>query len=82
MRVEGVKRGLQLRRELERVEVTGLAGALARQAAPALLQDLPKVAIDRHVAGRQVVVDRHTGQLDDAALDGVHQGEIADRPRK
>ncbi len=32
-------------------------------------------------AGGQVVGDRHARQLDDAALDRVHQVEVADRPR-
>ena len=40
----------------------------------------PQIAVDRHVAGRQVVGDRHARQLDDAAFDRVHQREVADRP--
>ena len=31
-------------------------------------------------AAGDVVGDRHARQFDDAALDGVHQGEVAERP--
>ena len=41
---------------------------------------LPQVAELRHVAAGDVVGHRHARQLDDAALDGVHQREVADRP--
>ena len=41
---------------------------------------LPQVAELRHVAARDVVRDRHPGQLDDAALDRVHEREVAHRP--
>ena len=82
VRVERIECGLKLGRELERIEIAGLARALARQAAPALLQDLPKVAVDRHVARRQVVVDGHARQFDDAAFDRVEQREVAHDPGK
>ena len=46
-----------------------------------LLADvLPQVAEHRHLAARDVVGDRDARQLDDAALDGVHQREVAHRP--
>jgi len=61
----------------------GLACALARKAATALPHDLPKAAVDRHIVGGDVViVDRHPGQLDDAALDRVEQREVAHDPGK
>ena len=41
---------------------------------------LPEVAEHRHLVAGDVVGDRHARQLDDAALDGVHQREVAHRP--
>ena len=43
---------------------------------------LPQVAVDGHFGTGNIVHYRHAGQLDDAAFDGVHQGEIADGPRE
>ena len=75
--VERLQGGLQLDREAERVERLGLAAALLGH----LLADvLPEVAEHRHLAAGDVVGDRHARQLDDAALDGVHQREVAHRP--
>ncbi len=77
--VERFERGLQLDREAERVELAGLAAAFLRH----LLADvLPEVAEHRHLAAGDVVGDRHARQLDDAALDGVHEREVAHRPGK
>ena len=46
-----------------------------------LLADVvPQVSERRHLAARDVVGDRHPGQLHDAALDGVHEREVAHRP--
>ena len=62
--VEGFERGPQFRRDGERVERTGLAAPLLRH----LLADaVPEVAKHRRVSPRNVVGDRHAGQLDDAA---------------
>ena len=76
--VERVERGLQLRR-------AGLSGssspALPRPFFGIVLRDvLPQVAEHRHLVAGDVVGDRHARQLDDAALDGVHQREVAHRP--
>ena len=43
---------------------------------------LPQLAVHGHLVARYVVRNRHPRQLDDAALDGVHEGEIAHRPGK
>ena len=43
---------------------------------------LPEVAEHRHLVAGDVVGHRHARQLDDAALDGVHQREVAHRPRE
>ena len=54
---------------------------------PALLRHvladvLPQVAEHRHLVAGDVLGHRHARQLDDAALDGVHQREVAHRPRE
>ncbi len=43
---------------------------------------LPQVAEHGHFVARDVVRHRHARQLDDAALDGVHQREVAHGPGK
>ena len=43
---------------------------------------LPEVAEHRHLVAGDVVGHRHARQLDDAALDGVHEREVAHRPRE
>ena len=75
--VERFERGLQLRRQLQRVEVAAGAAALLRHV---LADVLPQVAVDRHLVAGDVLGHRHARQLDDAALDGVHQREVAHRP--
>ena len=75
--VEGLEGGLELGRQVEGVEGGGLA--------PALLGHLgadvfPEVAEHRHLGAGDVVGDGHAGQFDDAALDGVHEGEVAHGP--
>ena len=77
--VERLERGLELRRQAERVELAGLAAPLLRH----LLADvLPEVAEHRHLVARDVVGDGNARQLDDAALDRVHEREVAHRPRE
>ena len=50
---------------------------------PQILADMfPEVSEDRHVGTGDVVGHRHPRQFDDAAFDGVDEGEIADRPGK
>ena len=41
---------------------------------------LPEIAEHGHLLAGDVVGDRHARQLDDAALDRVHQREVAHRP--
>ena len=43
---------------------------------------LPEIAEHRHLAAGDVVRDRDARQFDDAALDGIHQREVAHRPRE
>ena len=75
--VERLERGLQPRRQLQRIEVAAGAAPLLRHV---LADVLPEVAVDRHLVAGDVLRDRHARQLDDAALDGVHQREVAHRP--
>ena len=79
MPVERFERGLQLHGEAQRVERLRLAPPPLRHLPPDVL---PKVAELRHLAVRDVVRHRHPRQLDDAAFDGVHQREVAHRPRE
>ena len=41
---------------------------------------VPQIPECRHLAVRDIVRDRHPGQLHDAALDGIHEREVAHRP--
>ena len=77
--VEGFEGGLQLEGNAQRVEHCGLAAALSGHPRADVL---PQVAELGHVAAGDVVGHRHAGQLDDAALDGVHEREVAHRPGK
>ncbi len=77
--VERFQRGLQARRKLERVELLALPAALLRHV---LADVLPEVAEHRHLVAGDVLRDGDARQLDDAALDGVHEREVAHRPRE
>ena len=76
--VERLQRRLQLRRQVERIEFS----ALPRPFFGILADVLPQIAEHRHLVAGDVVRDGHARQLDDAALDGVHQREVAHRPRE
>ena len=77
--VERLERGLELRRQAERVELA----ALPRPFFGIFLPDvLPEVAEHRHLVAGDVVGDRDARQLHDAALDRVHEREVAHRPRE
>ena len=78
--VESFERRLQLRRQAR----AGRASfALPRPFFGILDADVfPKVAEHRHLVAGDVVGHGHARQLDDAALDGVHEREVAHRPRK
>ncbi len=75
--VEGVERGLKLGGDGARVALAGLAGAGLRHVAADVV---PQVAEGQRLRVRHVVRDGDARQLDDAALDRVHQREVADRP--
>ena len=76
MAVERVQRRPQHVGQIERAELVG-AGRGLRQ----ILADmLPQVAIDDRIGLHEIVGDRHARQLDDAALDRVHQAEIGHDP--
>ena len=77
--VQGLQRGVQLGRQGQRVQLAGGAHALLRHA---LADVVPQVAELRRVGAGDVVRHRHARQLDDAAFDGVHQREVAHRPRE
>ncbi len=75
--VQSLECGLKLRRQVERIQRLGLAAALLGH----LRADvLPQVAKHGHFATGDVVGNRHPRQFDDAALDCVHQREVAHRP--
>ena len=68
--VQRIQRCLQLRRQVERVECFGLATALLRHLGADVF---PQVAEHRHLVAGNIVCNGYARQLDDAALDGVHQ---------
>ena len=70
---------MQFYGDAERVERVRFASTLLRHLRTNVL---PEIAEFGHIAARNIVGDRHPGKLDEAALDGVHQGEIAHRPCK
>ena len=78
MAVERIERRLKLCRQAEWVEaLAGGAAALLRH----LPADMfPQVAELGHVAAGYIIGHRHARQLDDAALDRVHQRKVADHP--
>ncbi len=77
--VEGFQRRLQAGGELERVEFLAFAAALLGHV---LADVLPEIAEHRHLVAGDVLRHRDARQLDDAALDGVHEREVAHRPRE
>ena len=79
MPVECFEGGLELDRQAQRIEPARLAAPLLRHLRADVLPQVPEL---RHVAAGDVVGDRDPRQLDDAALDGIHQREVAGRPRE
>ena len=77
--VERVEGGLQRRGNAQGIEHRRLGAPRARHLGADVL---PQVAERGHLAAGDVVRHRHARQLDDAALDRVHQGEVAHRPRE
>ena len=79
MAVEGFKRGLQLRRETQRIKRVALAASFLRH----FFTDVfPQIAEHRHFLAGDVVGNGNARQFDDAALNRVHERKIAHRPRK
>ncbi len=74
--------GLEQDGQLQGIEVTGLVPSGFRQADFLLFQGLPEISEHGHFIARNVFRHGDTRQLDDAALDGVHQGEVAHGPRE
>jgi hypothetical protein len=77
--VEGLERGLQAGGKFEGIELATLAAAFLGHV---LADVLPEVAIDRHFIAGDVFRDGNARQFDDAAFDGVHEREVAHRPRE
>src|SRR5438105_9914905 len=77
--VKGLQRCLQASWKFERVELFALTPALLGHV---LADVLPKVAEHRHLVAGDVFCNRDARQFNDAALDGIHQREVAHRPRE
>ena len=77
--VDGVECGSKLGRKAQGIERTGLSAAPFGHAGSDVF---PQLAVHGHLVARYVVRDRDARQLDDAALDGAHEGEVAHRPGK
>ena len=75
MLVQGIERSLKLDREFQRVE----RGILAffRHILADVLPEFPE---HRHFIAGNIIGHRNTGQFDDAALDGIHEGKVAHGP--
>ncbi len=77
--VEGLQRRLQAGGEFERVEFLAFAAPFLGHV---LADVLPEVAEHRHFIAGDVFGHRDARQFDDAAFDGVHEREVAHRPRE
>src|SRR6266508_2175755 len=77
--VEDFQRRLQASGELERIEFLALASSFLGHV---FADVLPEIAEHRHFVARDVFRHRDARQLDDPALDGVHEREVAHRPRE
>ena len=75
--IERFEGGLQPYGNAQRVEQRGLGAPLSWHLRADVLPQVPKRG---HLATGDIVRHRHTRQLDDAALDRVHQREVAHRP--
>ena len=79
MAVERLQGCLQSCGKLQRIEVFALATALLGHV---LADVFPQVAEYRQFVAGDVLGHGHARQLDDAALDGIHQRKIAHGPRE
>ena len=77
--VMAVERAQRRSKHVGKIEGAQLVGA--RRGLRQILADmLPQMTIDDRIGLHEIVGDRHAGQLDDAALDRVHQAEIGHHP--
>ena len=79
MTVERLERRLKPRRKGEGIETSRLAAPLLRHV---LADVLPEISKHRHLAAGDVLRYGDARQLHDAALDGIHEREVAHRPRE
>ena len=77
MSVQGLECAHEVGWQLQRI-YNGTFGLSLFRHAPADVA--PQFAVAGHFAARHVIRDRHPGQFDDAAFDGVEQREVAHRP--
>ena len=77
MSVQGLQSSLEKGRQIQGVEICGLASPLLRHLAADMF---PKNTKFRHLVARDIVGHRHAGELDDTAFDGIHQREIVHCP--
>ena len=76
MAVERGQPGPEHGGQVEGAELGGARGGLRQ----VLADMLPEIAVDDRIDADEVVAHRHARQLDDAALDRVHQAEIRHDP--
>jgi len=77
--VKGLQRRLEPGGQFQGIEACRLAPAFLGHV---LADMLPEVPEHGHLPAGDVVRHRHARQFDDAAFDGVHQGEVVHRPGK
>src|SRR5579871_943594 len=77
--VEGFEGGHKLGGQAQGVEILQLSAAFARHFGTDVL---PEIAEDGYVGARDVIGHGDAGEFDDAALDGVHEREVAHGPVK
>ena len=75
--VQGLKRGLQLRWQVQRVQAFSLATTLLGHLGADVF---PQIAKHRHLGTGDVVGHWHAWQFDNAAFNGVHQRKVAQSP--
>lgn len=77
--VERLQRCLKSRWKLKRIEFLAFAAPFRWHV---LANVLPEVPEHRHLVAGNVFRYGHARELDDAALNGIHQREVAHRPRE
>ena len=79
MPVEGFKGGLEASRQLQRVKGSPLAPPLLGHVLPDVL---PEVTVDGHLLAGDVLGNGNPRELDNAALDRVHERKVIHDPRE